>query len=360
MSESKQTQAVAFEVKLSGTAVDAKDLVSWVVEQDLGQPDMCTLSVRNEDHRFSGKASPGDTLEVLAGDDKGTVFVGEIVGVEPVYRADGENVCVFRAFNRLHRLSRGRKSRTFLKQSDKDVVATIAGEHGLSANVKVDSNIVHDHLYQHNQTDLEFIRLRAARLGCDVWVDDKKLYFSQAELDKDSGIKLRYGDAGESKGSGSVFIKHFAPRMSAAEIVKKVTVRGWNPEKKEEIVGEATVKSSKLGKKTGSAAAGEFGKTETFQVDHPIFSVDEAKAIAQSKLDAMSQSYIVGEGICRGTSKIKPGIVITATVNPDDAGDRFNGKYFIVGATHRYSNAGVGDTGGYVTGIRFSRDAEGG
>jgi phage protein D len=360
VAEQNTNAAVAFKVKLGGSEVDSNDLASWEVSQDLGQPHMAVVTVRDEAGTFSESKNLGDPIEVTAGEDDEELFKGEVVGIESVYRANGENTTRFRAFNKLHRLGRGRKSRTFVSQSDKDIVGTVAGDHGLSPQCGSDPSITHDHVYQHNQTDLEFLRVRAARLGYDVWVEDTKLYFDKPDPGKDSGIKLRYGDAETSSSSGEVFLKRFMPRLSATAVVSKVTVRGWNPEKKEEIVGEVEASASKLGK-TGadSASNSAFGEAVTFEVDFPIFSVDEAKAIAQAKLDTLLMSYITGDGECRGTPGMKPGVVVTCTVNPDESGARFNGKYMLVGCTHRFTNAKSGDSGGYVTAFRFNRDAEG-
>jgi len=361
VAEQNKASAVGFEVTVK-SKVDENNLVSFSVEQDFGQPDMCSVTIRNEHSEYtagSDKVSLGDSVEIKIGDDKVTVFKGEVVGLEPIYKANGENVLVVRAFNKLHRLLRGAKSKTFLNQSDQDIVSAIAGEHGLSPQCGSDTKITHEHVYQHNQTDLEFLRVRAARIGYEVWVEDTTLHFDAPKTDVDSGIKLRYGDAQTSMDGGEVFLKRFAPRMSSANVVKKVTVRGWDPLKKEEIVGEAEAKKSKLGKTDASAASSAFGSTLTFEVDYPIFSVEEAKAIAESKLAEAMMSYITGDGECRGTPNIKTGIVVTVNVNPDDANDRFNGKYMVVGCTHRYSHSKVGDSGGYITSIRVTRDAEG-
>ncbi len=358
MPEQNISSAVPFKVKC-GQEIEATHLIGFVVDQDLGQPDMCAVTIRNEDNRYSKEIKLGDAVEVTVGEGGGSVvFKGEVVGLEPVYRAGGENSITVRAFNRLHRLMRGRKSRTYQERSDQDIVGTVAGDHSLRPSCGNKTKIVHKHVYQHNQTDLEFLRVRAARIGYEVWVEDQTLYFDEPKTDRDSGIKLRYGDAETSVESGELFLKHFAPRMSAAGVVEKVTVRGWNPEKKEEIVGEVKAEKSKLGKTGADAAAkAAFGSAVTFEVDHPIFSVEEAKALAKAKLREATLGYMTGEGECRGHADIKPGVVVTVTVNPDDGNDRFNGKYLITGATHRFAN--VGDTGGYTTGLRFARDAEG-
>ena len=72
---------------------------------------MCSVTIRNETNDYTGKYNLGDPVEVQVGDDNQVIFKGELIGLEPVYKANGENVLVVRAFNRLHRLSRARKSR---------------------------------------------------------------------------------------------------------------------------------------------------------------------------------------------------------------------------------------------------------
>ena len=74
----------------------------------------------------------------------------------------------------------------------------------------------------------------------------------------------------------------------------------------------------------------------------------------------VSGEVVVGEGTLVGTPRLKPGIVVKVLVNPEQPTDRFNGKYMIVGASHRYKHSESGRGGGYTTSIRVRRDAEGG
>ncbi len=351
---------VDFDVKVAGAEVPDGDVVGFVVERDLGMPDMAMVTVRNNVHQYTAKYKPGDTLELLIGKgaeqtDKVSVFKGEIVGIEPSYRAGGDSKVVIRAYHKLHRLTRGRKSKTYQKQSDQDICSAIAGQHGLSAQAGSTPKITHDHVYQHNQTDLEFLRVRAARLGFSVWGDDTKLYFDAPKLDQDSGIELKLAD--NQGGGGTHFIKSFSARMSNAGVMKKVTVRGWDPIKKQEIVGEESAKASPLGSQNAASTLGDFGEVATFTVDHPIFSVEEAKAIAKSKLGEASMSFVTAEAECRGHPDYKPSIVVKIVVNLDTADDPYNGKYLITGVTHQFSQQKGGGQGGYISLLRLARDA---
>ncbi|HLU66918.1 MAG TPA: contractile injection system protein, VgrG/Pvc8 family [Kofleriaceae bacterium] len=349
-------------VSCGQTQVADEEIHSMVVDLDVDQPDMCVLTVNNASHKFSNEVRLADPMEVKIGGSGGTaIFKGEVVGLEPIYKTGGESRCIVRGFNRLHRLLRGRKSRTFAEQKDSAIAQAIASENGLSAKVD-DTAVVHKHVYQHNQTDLEFLRVLAARNGYEVVVEDKTLHFRKPRADRDSGVELRINDQSSGK-----LLKQFSPRLSSAGLVKEVEVRSWNPEKKEEIVARASASTSSLGKRIAPANAAAFGEKITFTVDRPVASVEEAKKLAEAKLNEILMDYIAGDGLAIGHPEIKAGIVVKIIVNPDDPSDRFNGKYYIVGASHRYSHSGTGGGGGdgsggggYVTAIRVRRDAEGG
>ncbi|HTE53310.1 MAG TPA: contractile injection system protein, VgrG/Pvc8 family [Kofleriaceae bacterium] len=338
--------------------IEDSSIHSMVVDQDTDQADMCVLTLNNASHAFSNDVRLGDEVEVKIGGSGGkTIFKGEVVGVEPVYKTGGESKCVVRAFNRMHRLLRGRKSLTFMKKKDSEIAQMVAKSNNLTAQTD-DTAVAHDHVYQHNQTDLEFLRLLAARNGFEVLCEDKTLHFRKPRADKDSGVELRINEA-----SGGVMLKTFSPRLSSTGLVKEVEVRSWNAEKKEEIVARATAANSSLGNRIAPSEADAFGDRITFTVDRPVSSVEEAKKLAEAKLREILMDFIVGDGLCIGSPEIQAGTVVTITVNPEKPEDRFNGKYFVTGASHRYSHSSIGGgegQGGYVTAIRVRRDAAGG
>jgi phage protein D len=347
-----------FDVKIGGSDIEDGDVLSFIVERDLNQPDMAVLTLRNDADKHTLARRPGEEVEVKAGGanegaPKAVLFKGEIVGIEPSYKAQGESKVIIRCFNKMHRMHRGKKSKTYQKMTDKDVVSSLVGTYGLTAEAGSSPSIKYDHLYQHNQSDLEFVRVRAARLGFSVWCEDTKLYFDAPKLDVDSGIELKIDEASEHH------LKSFHVRLSTSNVLSKVTVRGWDPTKKKEIVGDAAPTSTPLGGKTAAAGAGDLGKAETFRVDHPIFSIDEAKAIAKAMLSENNLSYITGEAECRGHGAYKPAIVVKITCDSTNADNRFNGKYLVTGVTHRYTHGSSGGQGGgFVSILRLARDGE--
>ncbi len=365
---SNTSTAVDFEVSIAGQKIENNEVMAIIVDDDLNQPAMCVVTLRNKLNQYNGKYKAADSVEIKLGGgtrrsesgagsgDKQTVFKGEVVGVECAYKQGGDNRLSVRAFTKMHRLLRGRKSKTWQDMSDQDVVSSIASECGLSAQCGSTPKITHKHIYQHNQDNLSFIRVRAARLGFAVWCEDTKLFFDAPKLDADSGLEFVMDQ--QPKGGSGDKLKSFNGRLSTAQVLKKVTVRGWNPEKKEEVVGEAEPQSSPLGSSNAAAGLGSFGTVQTYVVDHPVMSVEEANAIAKAKLGEASMGYLTAEAEAMGNNKLKAGIVIKIKVNLDEPSDRFNGKYLVAGVTHRYTADNKGTEGGYSCFLRLARDAE--
>jgi phage protein D len=345
--------AVTVDITLDGKDVPEEHHISFVVERDINQPDMASIVVSNEDHRYS-KLKVGGSVEIKIGQDKTSIYKGEIVGLEPTYRGGEKSRILIRAMNKFHLLLRYRKSRTFTDKNDKQILTQVVQDAGLTLDWKHEKSITYKHVYQHNLSDMEFVRMRAARMGCHLWCVDTKLHCKQPDLSNDSGITLKISDAV----GGEEQLRGFTPRISSAPIVKKVTVKGWNPETKELITGQASATSSPLGSSNASSASGSHGSEESFTVDHPIWSAEEANALAKAKLTDASLKYMTGEGDVVGNPAFDLATVVKLVVNTQDAGDTFNGKYYIMGITHRYTAGGKSKDGGYSTHLRFARDAE--
>ncbi|MBC7974845.1 MAG: hypothetical protein H7138_07640, partial [Myxococcales bacterium] len=281
-----------------------------------------------------------------------SVYKGEIVGLEPIYKGGDKSKILIRSMNLFHRLLRKRKSVTFTDKSDEQILKQVVGDAKLTLEWKHETSITYKHVYQHNQTDMEFLRTRAARMGCHVWCVDKTVFVKQPEL-QGEGTELKV-DESSDKGS----LRMFAPRLSAAGILKKVTVKGWNPETKELISGEATVSASQLGSQTAVAGAGDLGSDESFTVDHPIWDKAEATALAKARLQDASLTYITGIAEVPGSGAFDLGKLVNITANAKDAQDPFNGKYYIMGVSHRNNNSHAKDGSAYVTVLRLARDAQ--
>jgi Bacteriophage probable baseplate hub protein len=340
------------DVLIDGTEADDNHFQSYCVDRDMYQPDMAAITLANQGDVYSGKKI-GASIEIKVGKPGTSIFKGEIVGLEPVYQGGQKTIMTIRAMNKLHRLLRKRKSITFTDKTDQQILNQIVGDAGLTLDWKHDASITYKHVYQHNQTDLEFLRTRAARLGCHVWCVDSTVHVKQPELQAGEIATLNVDQAADA------ILHRLAPRLNSSAIINKVTVKGWNPETKELISGDASVQGSKLGSQTSVAGSGSLGNEESYLVDTPIWSAEEAKALAKARLQDASLSYITGEAEVAGNPVFDLGKVVKVVANAMKGDDPFNGKYYLMGVTHRHIASKAKEGGGYVTILRFARDAQG-
>lgn len=340
------------EVTLNGTSVGS-NLISVVISRDMGQPDALACVVSNQNDIYADLMEIGATVEVTVGTST-KVFVGEVVGYEPQYKGGEKTTLQIRGYNKFHRLSRKKKSVTFQDKTDQAIIEDVCkGYTGLTADWKHAKSIEYKHVYQHNLTDLEFVRVRAARMGCHVWCVDSKLNVKEPDFgNANPTLKLSVDADGD--------LHTFTPRMSSAAVVNKVTVKGWNPETKELITGDSGTYATSLGRDDAIKACSKFGKEDTFTVDHPIWSKEEAVALAIARCRDLNMTFITGEAECGGKSVITAntelGQTVEITSNSANANDPFNGNYYIMGLEYRYTQP-KGKDGGLMAWIRFARDA---
>ncbi len=339
------------DILIDGAEASDAHFQSYIVDRDMFQPDMAAIVLANQGDVYSSK-KVGASIEIKVGNDKTSIFKGEIIGLEPVYKGGDKTIITIRAMNKLHRLLRKRKSITFTDKSDQQILNQVVGDAGLTLDWKHETSITYKHVYQHNQSDLEFLRTRAARMGCHVWCVDTTVNVKQPDTQSGPIATLNVDQEADA------VLHRLAPRLNSSAVINKVTVKGWNPETKELITGDASVQSSKLGSQTSVAGSGSLGNEETFTVDHPIWSAEEAKALAKARLQDASLSYITGEAEVAGNPVFDLGKVVKVVANAMKGDDPFNGNYYIMGLTHRHIAAKAKDGGGYVTILRFARDAQ--
>ena len=338
-------------VKIDGKDVDSdkSKLISMTVERDMYQPDTCSVTLSNQNDISSPTLKVGSKLQISAGDANTQIFVGEISSVEGAWKGGEPSKVTVRAMNKLYKLKAIRKSLTFMDKTDKQILSQVVQDGGLTLDWKHEKSITYKHVYQHNLSALEFLRMRAARMGCHVWCIDTTVFCKEPDFSATSGVKLSTDTDGN--------LRSFNPRISSANVVKKITVKGWNPETKELITGEATAQPSQLGAESAVDAAGSHAAEESFTVDMPIWSKEEADAIAKARVRDMNLTFMTGEAECAGNPVIDVGKVVEIEANANGS-DPYNGKYYVMGVTHRHTMP-KGKTGGYVTIIKFARDGQG-
>lgn len=349
----KERLVPAFAVRVNGAELPpaaAADLLSVAVEDDVEAPGMFELRLVNWDMRRLAVSwaddelfAEGNEVAVRMGyvDGLETLIVGEVTGLEPEFRAEEVPLLTVRGYDRRHRLLRGRRSRTFTQVKDSDVARDLAGDAGLKADVE-DTGVVHEHLLQDNQTDLEFLEARARRIGFEVVVDDRTLVFRTRR--NAAGEALRLDRAAD--------LLEFYPRLSTVGQADRVTVVGWSAKDKDVVTGEASAGDEgtrMAGAASGpEAAANAFGSHASVVVDERVASQAEADQLARGRLREIALDYVRGDGVVKGRTDLKAGTVVRV----DGVGRRFSGLYYVVSTRHTYT-----PERGYRTAFTVRRNA---
>lgn len=309
-------------------------LMSIEVDDNLLLLDMFSIQLRDPSFKWADSADlePGKAVEISVKGESGTskLLTGEITALEPQFsRVTGPTV-VIRGYDQAHRLHRARQTRTFIQETDSDIVKKIARECGLRAKVD-NTRQVHEYVAQDNQTDMEFLQDRAQRIGYRMYVEDDTLYFRQTPDTEPRVPVLEWGTD----------LLEFEARLTTTQQVTEVNVRGWDPKTKKEIIGRARTPQDtpQVGERRsgGESAKRAFNiDSKEIVVNRPVATQAEADALAQSICDEMGNAFITAEGLCLG----EPAVHAGAIVELKGIGQRFSGRYRITRAIHRYDDSG--------------------
>lgn len=334
------------EVKINGAPVGANQIQELRVQDSVALPTAFSITfaprnlARGLDPLSVQGVDPsiGAQVEVSLGaprdKQKQKFFEGEITALEPNFAPEGIRL-VASGYDRSHRLHRDRKTRTFQKMSTSSIVEKVAKEAGLSTRVE-STGVTHEFVQQNNETNWEFIHRLASKFEFEAFMEGKVLRFRRIPVPYQP-LELEYG---ENTANGSAVRLHsFYPRATAAQQVKEVVVRGWDPKQKKEIVGKATVqqRGSKIGIDR-SKALGVFGGGTITIADAPVATVEEATALAASVGWHVGDGFVGAYGACEGNPRVKAG----AWLKIKGLGAEFSGTYRCSATTHVYG-------GGYGT-----------
>ncbi|MCL6434015.1 MAG: hypothetical protein K6T90_07310 [Leptolyngbyaceae cyanobacterium HOT.MB2.61] len=350
----EDTSLPAIAVRIHGTSNPelSLDIEQVTVTQDLESPSMVEIHLSNFDvisqeitWSDSSLLRLGTSIDVLMG--YGTrlkpVISAEITGLEPEFSRETPPKLVVRGHDLRHRLLYGRKTRSFTKMKDSAIAQQIASQQGLVAKA-TDTKVVLDYVMQHNQTDLEFLQERAQRIGYEVWVKDKTLYFQPHRHDAHKSLTLSLDFQSN--------LLEFSPRLSSLTQASKVEVRGWDLKNKQAIVSRAGTGNevSLMGGVTSGAKALQrmVGSNSYSIVNRPVQSQAEADQMVMGQFNQRSLAYITGEGTCLGNATLEAGSVIEIK----GVGRQFSGLYYVTTATHTFT-----DDEGYRTEFTVRRTA---
>ncbi len=330
-----------FKISVDGTDLAAtvmKDVVEVTVDSAVFLPTTCTIILNATDFAYldSGTFELGKKLKITIETENmqsqanmGVVFDGEITAVEAEYMPDVSTLLRIRGYDRAYRLAQGKKTRTFLKMSDKDIISKLASEGGLTADVP-STPVTYDYVIQANQTNWDFIVSRARRNGLLVKCEGTKLILAKPAVGS-ANATLEWAKD----------LFQFEPRLSVLGQYSVSSGLGWDAKKKQAIVGQGSAPSSThqaigYGKSGAAAVKNLIGNAEEVLTEYPVFSIDEAKALAGAAMVEAEGRWVRAEGVCA----CNPLLLAGKVVEIKGVGTKFGGKYFLSQVRHEISSQG--------------------
>lgn len=308
---------------LNGMAHAELHLVFWGAADDDPGPS----------YRFLDVALGAGLTVAFGQDDPVEVFAGEITAIEERY-GGGAPRLVLLAQDRLHRLARQRRSRSFDDRDLDAVIAGIADDAGLGADAQVST--VSATWHQLNESDLGFLLRLLAPFGIALRLDGATLR-ARAEAPDPAPIALDTND------------NALAARLIAdlAQQPGAVAVSGFDPASDADLIARADAPSDPGEGDSATDLLGTLGWPRVEPLPRPFpWRQGLADGFAQGGLDRRAQGFVAGEIRCVGDPALAPG----REVDLSGTTARLAGRYRIVHCVHRFDAAD-----GYRSHLRVAR-----
>lgn len=314
-------------------------LVSCVVDENVGLPDTAVLTYRDPNHELltATGITIGTQLKIsvvtVQGRARERLFTGEVTAVELDSDTTG-SFTVVRAFSKAHRLLRGRKVVAYRNMTTADIVRKVAAGAGLACG-RIDApRITYQQLSQANVSDWEFLQYLAGESGAQVRVDDKGLLQFVAQKPAASA------PAPSTPATRSPMVLEYGRNLLALRAVLTgadgagdVEVRGWNVDTKTPLVARApSVRSKTVTPGLSPSVAGAaFGASARMTVtDTPYRTQAETTAVAGSVAASVSSGFGEIEAVAEGNPKLRAGEPVAL----GNVGPAFSGRYTATAAHH--------------------------
>ncbi len=313
-----------------------------VFEDYLHQPDMVVITFRDVERKVLADARVriGSRLRLSAtpvgGGSPEVLVAAEVTAIEAEYTSSGSRATI-RAYDPSHRMHRGRRTESYVGMKDSDIARQVARRLGLSQTRIDDSGPVLDHVSQANETDWSFLQGRAREIGFEIGVDKGVFFFRRPAESRGQAEEADYNSSDPLTLVFGQDLLEFHPRVSSAEQVKEVTVRGWDSRAKQAVVGRAPAHSSAATLRSNPAQlAALFGDPTYTCVDRPLSSQAGVDATAKALSERIGSAFAEAVGTARGNPRLKAGTPVTVGVVADD----FAGRYVITSSRHTFDKDG--------------------
>ncbi len=329
-------------VRLAGRTEPAigRDVLAATVEETVLGMATCELVLANwglrdgrPDYRYldRGAIDFGAALEVVLGADSGAsgaaaVFTGTISALAAEYPPDAPVRLRVLAEDGLAALRTTRRTRTFTDATTADIVATLAGDHGLTADVDLDGP-AHREVAQLGETDLALLRRLVRADGGELWLEGTTLHVQRRSARDAEQLTLSYG--------GNLLSAEL--RADLAHQVTSVAVTGWSVPDKDgiaETADAADLGGEADGLVTGADLLRDADREVTLTLDRAgPRDVDHARALARAAYLERARRFVTGTAVCSGEPRLRVGVIVRLR----GLGGMFDGSYRVSRTRHRYT-----------------------
>lgn len=272
----------------------------------------------------------GKEVQILLGyvDKVVIAFYGYITNIRYDAISDDDIRIVVSGMDKTFKMMKGVKSRSFLKKKHSEIISTLASEVGLTAKVDATSTI-YEAVEQIGMSNYTFMQALAEKNNYEAFVSGQDLYFRKPHQSASANLTLDWAES----------IINFTREDDLVDQPGEITVRGWDPAKKEAVVGTCASMSA-----IGSGTSGKslldnlVGGVKEYYYSEFKSPVD-AKTMAESIFHRRAMRLVSGRITSIGVPELRAGTY----VGIKGIDSNLDHTYYIISATHEINE------NGYVT-----------
>lgn len=324
---------VTLAIKVKGKSIpDILDVTSIEIEKGVNRISTAKITIIDGDPatgKFKASSSsdfvPGNEITIEAGYDSQNevVFTG-IITKQNINVNDSEGALLEVECRDLAiKMVVGRKTTTYTKKKDSEIIQSIIKGYGLTASVTSTPTKWPEQV-QYYVSDWDYILSRAETNGMVATTLNGEVAVFPPNKNTKSVLEIEYGNN----------LLAFNADLNSINQLSSIEASSWDYKTQKVIDGIA--KSSQKG--AGNLSTKELSKVVglkeyELQTTAPL---EKSDLTNWSKAEITKSEYakIQGEVKFQGTNKVDPGKYITLV----GLGDRFNGDHFISGVTHSIAN----------------------
>lgn len=327
-----ETNLINFTIKAGGAPIPGEIQVqSIIIEHENNRISSAKIDVldgnpANKEDSFKISSSstfvPGTEIVIEAGYDgeESVIFSGIIVGQSLRIDQTSGSVLEIECRDKAVKMIVGRKSMTFQKKKDSDIIDQIIGNYsGLTANVKATDAELPE-LTQYYCTDWDFILARAEVNGMVVSIFDGKVTVDKPDANTSSVLEISYGNN----------MLSFQASLDALTQLGEVKAEAWDYKQQQVVNGQASNSHSGPGNLSSKKLSEVVGLSE-YQLKTTIpETTGDLTTWAKAQMVKSTYSKIRGTVNFMGSSLPKVGTYVTLS----GLGDRFDGDHYVSGVRH--------------------------